>query len=63
LTVVRGLIQQMGDTGSEMWRIAADSWFERDGSAASLLDGRDDELDQLHAEFVAELASGETACQ
>jgi len=55
---VRGLIQQMGDTASEMWRIAADSWYQRDGSTAARLESRDDVLDRLHAEFVSELASG-----
>src|ERR1700736_2493851 len=29
----RGLIEQMGKVGVEMWRAAADAWFERDAEA------------------------------
>jgi phosphate transport system protein len=48
----------MGAHASEMWRQAADSWYQRDRSAASALDQRDDEMDELHASLIAELASG-----
>ena len=48
----------MGAIASEMWRQAADSWYQRDRSAASALDQRDDEMDELHASLIAELASG-----
>jgi phosphate transport system protein len=41
-----------------MWRQAADSWYQRDRSAASVLDQRDDEMDELHASLIGELASG-----
>jgi phosphate transport system protein len=54
----RGLVEQMGTLASEMWRQAADSWYQRDRSAASMLDQRDDEMDELHASLIAELASG-----
>ena len=54
----RGLIEQMGTLASEMWRQAADSWYQRDRSAAAELDQRDDEMDELHASLIAELASG-----
>jgi len=54
----RGLIERMGTLASEMWRQAADSWYQRDRSAASVLDQRDDEMDELHASLIAELASG-----
>jgi phosphate transport system protein len=54
----RGLVQRMGDIGVDMWRQAADSWYQRDSAAAVLLDERDDELDGLHAALMAELASG-----
>src|SRR6185437_7538817 len=54
----RGLIERMGTLASEMWRQAADSWYQRDRSAAVVLDARDDEMDELHASLIAELASG-----
>jgi phosphate transport system protein len=57
----RGLVDRMGNLGTEMWRHAADSWYQRDGSAAALLDERDDEMDELHATLIAELASGRMA--
>jgi phosphate transport system protein len=41
----RGLIKRMGDLVSDMWRQAADSWYQRDRSAAAVLAERDDELD------------------
>jgi phosphate transport system protein len=55
----RGLIQRMGDAGSEMWRRAADAWYRRDGAAATLLDEADEEMDGLHVALTAELASGQ----
>jgi phosphate transport system protein len=54
----RGLTQQMGKVAAEMWRQAADSWYQRDRSAAFSLRGRDDEMDELHTSLIAELASG-----
>ncbi len=54
----RGLVERMGTLASEMWRQATDSWYQRDRSAASVLHNRDDEMDELHASLIAELASG-----
>ncbi len=54
----RGLVERMGNLASDMWRQAADSWYQRDRSAAEALDGRDDEMDELHASLIGELASG-----
>jgi phosphate transport system protein len=54
----RGQVERMGNLASEMWRQAADSWYQRDRSAAAALDERDDEMDELHLSLVAELASG-----
>jgi phosphate transport system protein len=48
----------MGTLASEMWRQAADSWYQRDRSAASALDLRDGEMDELHASLIGELAAG-----
>jgi phosphate transport system protein len=55
----RALIEHMGNLASEMWREAVDSWCERDRSAAVALGERDDEMDELYASLMAELASGE----
>jgi phosphate transport system protein len=57
----RGLVERMGTLASSMWRQAADSWYERDRSAAFALDERDDEMDELHSSLIAELASGQMA--
>jgi phosphate transport system protein len=54
----RGLIEQMSELASGMWRRAADCWYQRDGSAAPALATASDEMDELHASLVAELASG-----
>jgi phosphate transport system protein len=57
----RGLVERMGNLASDMWRQAADSWYQRDRSAALALDERDDEMDELHSSLIAELASGRMA--
>ena len=54
----RGLIERMGKLASDMWRQAVDSWYQRDRSAAAKLSERDDEMDELYASLIAELASG-----
>jgi len=57
----RGLIERMGVVGVEMWRATADAWFERDAEAYSRIQDRDDEMDELHTNLTAELASGSTS--
>ena len=54
----RGLVERMGKLASDMWRQAVDSWYQRDRSAAARLGERDDEMDELYASLIAELASG-----
>ncbi len=54
----RGLIERIGNLVADMWRQAADSWYNRDRSAAFRLAERDDELDELNASLIAELAAG-----
>ncbi len=49
----------MGNLVSDMWRQAADSWYQRDRSAAFALGERDNEIDELHSSLIAELASGQ----
>ncbi len=57
----RGLVEQMGKLVSAMWSHAADSWYQRDGTAATALRERDDEMDELYSSLIAELASGQMA--
>jgi len=57
----RGLIERMGALASDMWRQAVDAWYQRDRSVALVLDERDDEMDELHASLIGELASGRMA--
>ncbi len=57
----RGIVERMGNLVSDMWRQAADAWYQRDRSAAAALAERDDEMDDLHASLIAELASGQMA--
>jgi phosphate transport system protein len=55
----RGLVQRMGNLAADMWRQAADSWYQRDRTAANALDARDQDMDELHASLIAELAGGQ----
>jgi phosphate transport system protein len=57
----RGLIERMGGLAADMWRQAADGWYKRDRTAAFVLAGRDNEMDDLHASVIGELASGRMA--
>jgi phosphate transport system protein len=57
----RGIVERMGKLASDMWRQAVDGWYQRDRSVAATLDDRDDEMDELHASLIAELASGQMA--
>jgi phosphate transport system protein len=54
----RGLVERTGELASGMWRLAADSWYQRDRTAASALRERDEEMGGLHASLTAELAAG-----
>ena len=55
----RGLVERMGDLASAMWRQAADCWYQRDRAAAVALGERDEDMKELHASLIAELASGQ----
>ena len=56
---IRGLIEQMGHIGTQMWRAAADGYIDRDPEVAARLNERDDELDELHSSLTAELVTGQ----
>jgi phosphate transport system protein len=57
----KALVERMGALASEMWRKAADSWYQRDRTAAEALAERDEDMDELHSSLTAELASGQMA--
>jgi phosphate transport system protein len=57
----RGLVERMGTLAAAMWRQAADSWYQRDRSAAVELGEQDEDMDELHASLIAEIASGQMA--
>jgi phosphate transport system protein len=54
----RGIVERMGSLASDMWREAADCWYQRDRDAALALAERNDEMDQLYSSLIGELASG-----
>jgi len=54
----RALIEHMGSLASDMWHQAVDCWCQRDRSVAVVLGQRDDEMGELYASLMAELASG-----
>jgi len=57
----RDLVERMGNLATDMWNRTADSWYQRDHSAAAVLADRDNEMNELHAGLIAELSSGRTA--
>jgi phosphate transport system protein len=57
----RGIVERMGTVAADMWRQAADCWYQRDRAAAFAVAERDDEMDQLYSSLIAELASGRMA--
>lgn len=58
---MRGLIEQMGRIGVRLWQESANAYAERRPDAAKALRELDDEMDDLHVSFIAELASGKVS--
>ena len=54
----RRLVERMGDLAWGMWRQVGDSWRHRDRTVALALGERHDQMNELHASLIAELASG-----
>jgi len=57
----RGLVEQMGEVASDMWRATADAYADRQPEVAEDIEALDDELDELHVALTAEIASGSMA--
>ena len=58
---LRGLIEQMGRVGVTLWQDTAHVFEIREADAAKRLRELDDELDDLHVSFIAELATGKVS--
>jgi phosphate transport system protein len=58
---LRGLIEQMGRVGVKLWQETAHVFEIREADAAKRLRELDDELDDLHVSFIAELATGKVS--
>jgi phosphate transport system protein len=57
----RGMIEEMGRIGVEMWRTAADAYSDHDTGLLARLRVLDDELDDLHVRLSSELAESATS--
>jgi phosphate transport system protein len=53
--VARGLISQMSEEATRLFRLAIDAYVEREAGLATALDDIDDRLDLLHGEFIQSL--------
>lgn len=49
---VRGLIQQMNEQATRLFRVCMDAYADGDAGLAAALDDMDDQLDTAHAEFI-----------
>jgi len=55
---VRGLVSELFVRVQEMWRVAAEAYHDRTSGVLGRLQADDEEVDELHASLMAELASG-----
>jgi phosphate transport system protein len=54
---LRGYVQRMGEVACAMWRIAGDAFGGDAPGATERLESLDDEMDDLHVSFIAELVA------
>lgn len=52
---LRGLISQMGEEATLLFRLAIDAYMDEDASLAAALDDLDDRLDAIHRDYVQEI--------
>ncbi len=49
---VRGLLEQMSEQATKLFRMCMDAYVENDAALAAALDDIDDRLDELHADYI-----------
>ncbi|HRW36528.1 MAG: phosphate signaling complex protein PhoU [Acidimicrobiales bacterium] len=52
---LRGLIDQMGEEATRLFRLAIDAYMDEDAAMAAALDDLDDRLDAIHRDYVQEI--------
>ncbi len=52
---LRGLIGQMGEEATRLFRLAMDSYIDEDAGVAAALDDLDDRLDSIHRDYIQEI--------
>lgn len=64
---LRGLIGQMGEEATRLFRLSIDSYVDEDAGVAAALDDLDDRLDAIHRDYIQEIflvqASGDMTVQ
>jgi phosphate transport system protein len=64
---VRGLIERLSEEAHRLFRLAIDSYAERDAGLANALDDMDDAIDDLHVDYIESIfevrATGELSLQ
>ncbi len=50
--IIRGMIDQLGQKVGRLFRLAVDAYVDGDNALAAALDDMDDEIDQLHANYI-----------
>jgi len=52
---LRGLISQMGDEATRLFRMSIDAYIDEDAPMAAALDDLDDRLDTIHGDYIQEI--------
>ena len=52
---LRGLISQMGEESTRLFRLAIDAYIDEDAAMAAALDDLDDRLDNIHRDYIQEI--------
>lgn len=52
---LRGLIGQMGEEATRLFRLSIDSYVDEDAGVAAALDDLDDRLDAIHRDYIQEI--------
>ena len=52
---LRGLIEQMGEEATRLFRFAIDSYVDEDEAMAAAIDDLDDRLDNIHRDYIQEI--------